>query len=44
MAKRAAAVKDAHAHLCKTVPGFSKQPGPVRLQQVHAHIKKTGAC
>lgn len=39
MAERAAAVKDAHAHLARTVPGFKALPGKDRLSQVHAHIR-----
>jgi hypothetical protein len=37
---RAAAVKSAHAHLTKTVPGFRQQPGHVQLTQTQAHVTK----
>jgi hypothetical protein len=38
LARRAVAVKQAHAHLAKTVPGFTQMAGPARLKAVHAHI------
>lgn len=42
LAKRAAAVKQAHAHLTKTVPGFRKQAGHIQLRQTQEHVKKAG--
>lgn len=42
MIARGIAVKAAHAHLTKTVPGFKALPGPKRLTAVHAHIKANG--
>jgi len=41
MKQRAAAVKAAHAHLSKTVPGFSQQHPHERVRQVHAHVNRT---
>lgn len=41
MQQRAAAVKAAHAHLTKTVPGFRSQPGHQQLRQTQAHVAKT---
>lgn len=32
-------VKAAHAHLTATVPGFHKQPAPLRMKAVQAHIR-----
>jgi hypothetical protein len=41
LATRAVAVKHAHAHLSKTVPGFTQMAGPARLKAVHAHIGRS---
>lgn len=41
LAKRAAAVKTAHAHLSKTVPGFREKSGRDQIAHVQAHVKKT---
>lgn len=38
--KRAIAVKTAHAHLVKTVPGFASRHPHERVKAVHAHIGK----
>lgn len=38
---RAAAVKAAHAHLSKTVPGFRAKPGHEQLRHTQAHVTKT---
>lgn len=38
---RAAAVKTAHAHLSKTVPGFTAKPGREQIARVQAHVTKT---
>lgn len=38
---RAAAVKAAHAHLSRTMPGFRTQPGHMQLAQTQAHVTKT---
>lgn len=43
LAQRAVAVKQAHAHLTKTVPGFTQLAGPARLKAVHAHIGPSAA-
>lgn len=40
MRARAAAVKSSHAHLTKTVPGFSQLPGHEQLRQTQAHVSK----
>jgi hypothetical protein len=40
MVERAAAVKHAHAHLTKTVPGFLKLPGHQQLKHTQAHVSK----
>lgn len=40
MKQRAAAVKAAHAHLVKTVPGFSRQHPHERVRQVQLHVKR----
>lgn len=42
MKARAAAVKRAHAHLTKTVPGFAKLHPHERTRQVQAHVKGGG--
>lgn len=42
MKQRAAAVKAAHAHLSKTVPGFAQQHPHERIRQTQAHVKKKG--
>lgn len=42
MQAKAAAVKQAHAHLTKTVPGFASRHPHERVKAVHAHLKKTG--
>lgn len=39
---RATAVKAAHAHLVKTVPGFSAQHPHERIRLTQAHVKKQG--
>jgi hypothetical protein len=39
--QRAQAVRAAHAHLTKTVPGFRQQPGHVQLRQTQAHVTRT---
>lgn len=39
--QRAAAVKAAHAHLSKTVPGFSQLHPHARVKQVQAHVTRT---
>lgn len=41
MAQRAADVKAAHAHLVKTVPGFSQKPMAEQMKAHQAHIRKT---
>jgi hypothetical protein len=41
LAKRAAAVKQAHAHLSKTVPGFAAQHPHERIRQAQAHVTRT---
>lgn len=40
MVQRAAAVKAAHAHLSKTVPGFTQLPGHQQLKHTQAHVSK----
>jgi hypothetical protein len=40
MKARAAAVKQAHAHLTKTVPGFSRLHPHDRARMVHAHVDR----
>lgn len=37
-------VKNAHAHLAATVPGFASQPMPVKMKAVQAHIRNGGIC
>jgi hypothetical protein len=39
---RAMAVKAAHAHLTRTVPGFRSQPGHLQLRATQAHIRRRG--
>lgn len=39
---RAAAIKAAHAHLTKTIPGFRKQSGRAQIAATHAHVTKQG--
>lgn len=41
LAARARAVKDAHAHLKRTVPGFHKLPGHEQIRHTQAHVRKT---
>jgi hypothetical protein len=43
MIARAAAVKAAHAHLSKTVPGFRKLAGRDQIARTHAHVSRGGA-
>lgn len=38
--QRAAMVKQSHAHLIKTVPGFAKLPGHQQLKHTQAHVSK----
>jgi hypothetical protein len=38
---QAQAVKAAHAHLSKTVPGFAQQHPHERIRQTQAHVRKT---
>jgi hypothetical protein len=40
MQQRAQAVKAAHAHLSKTVPGFRSKPGREQIAHTQAHVKK----
>jgi hypothetical protein len=35
------AVKVAHAHLSKTVPGFAQQPPREQFRQTQAHVRAT---
>lgn len=41
LAARASQVKAAHAHLSKTVPGFSQKPMAEQMKAHQAHIRKT---
>lgn len=43
LAQRAVAVKQAHAHLTKTVPGFTAMKPHDRTRAVHAHIGPSAA-
>lgn len=42
MKQRAAAVKAAHAHLSKTVPGFRALHPHERIRATQAHVKRKG--
>lgn len=41
LAQRAQQVKAAHAHLSKTVPGFTQKPMAEQMKAHQAHIRKT---
>lgn len=41
---RAAAVKQAHAHLSKTVPGFNRMHPHERIRMTQAHVTRKGGC
>jgi hypothetical protein len=41
LAARAQAVKAAHAHLSKTVPGFRTLPGHQQLRHTQRHVART---
>lgn len=41
MVAHAKAVKQAHAHLIKTQPGFSSLHPHARLKAVQAHVRRT---
>lgn len=40
LAARASAVKQAHAHLSATVPGFRALPGREQFRQTQAHVRR----
>lgn len=40
LAARASQVKAAHAHLSKTVPGFTQKPMAEQMKAHQAHIRK----
>lgn len=42
LAQRAAAVKVAHAHLSRNMPGFNTLKPAQRFTHVQAHIRKSG--
>lgn len=39
--QRAQAVKAAHAHLSKTMPGFRALPGHQQIRHTQAHVKRS---